>query len=648
MKKIINQYLFVLLAVGALLSSCLQEDYVLDEIMPVEDLQFSITQNPEDPNMVILTSETPNVTPLWTTPSGRSTRVQDTVKIAFAGVYKFVYGVQSGGGYVAADTVELELTTNNFDYIKDPLWVTLSGGVGNSKTWYLDLDAEGVSKGFLGPLYFYGTENGWLLENDGCYGADCWNWNPDYPGNSWLMTAADFGSMTFDLINGPNLTVDHKTLGRQEAGTYLLNTENKTMSTSDAFILHDSGRDGQVVNWGDITVFSLTEDKMQLGVLRDEALSGEGPAMLVYNFVTKDYYDNWVPEDQPDPEPTLPDGWADDVSAIVKTEMKWVLSAETPFNWAGLDGVMLNSWNSPSDYPDWAGFDGSQAAGYADFSLTMNSSDNSIVYVAPDGSESTGTYTLDEKGIYTFDGVAPSFDIVSGGVKFETTADNQLRIMSLVKEDDQLVAMWVGALNPDKPEYQTYLLELQLEEVDRATQIKDILTAQSWKIDSDRTYDVATSWGAEQGPIMFSDFATWAWNPLPSEHYSAGEASVDYGSMTFNTDGTVSVVQRKRVYTFEDPDDGTSVRGGLPEDGDVLSSDTEETLSGTWVLNADDNKLTLSIPMLHPWTCDYAVADWGATSIYRVQNGVLMLQVIRDAALSGESADTMTYVFVPE
>jgi len=37
------------------------------------------------------------------------------------------------------------------------LWTLLSGGVDKEKTWYLDLDAEGVSRYFAGPLYFYGT-----------------------------------------------------------------------------------------------------------------------------------------------------------------------------------------------------------------------------------------------------------------------------------------------------------------------------------------------------------------------------------------------------------------------------------------------------------------------------------------------------------
>jgi hypothetical protein len=81
-----------------------------------------------------------------------------------------------------------------------------------------------------------------------------------------------------------------------------------------------------------------------------------------------------------------------------------------------------------------------------------------VEYVAPDGTTETGTYTLDEKGIYTFDGIAPSFSVI-GWASFGLTADNQLRIMSIEKDADGNVSgMWVGAKDPAKPEYMAYHL----------------------------------------------------------------------------------------------------------------------------------------------------------------------------------------------
>ena len=32
------------------------------------------------------------------------------------------------------------------DFISDELWTLLSGGVGEEKTWYLDLDADALSR----------------------------------------------------------------------------------------------------------------------------------------------------------------------------------------------------------------------------------------------------------------------------------------------------------------------------------------------------------------------------------------------------------------------------------------------------------------------------------------------------------------------
>ncbi len=657
MKKYIYIIFSSLLSILVSLSSCTPDELELGSVVSKDQLKYLITQDENDPNMVILESLTPGLTPQWITPLGRSTRVKDTVKLAFPGEYTFAFGVQSDGGYIQADEEVVSVTTTNFNYIKDPLWELLSGGVGNSKTWYLDLDADGLSRHFAGPLYFYGTDNGWL---GNCYGgedADCWNWNPDYSGNTWLMDAVDFGSMTFDLKGNANVNVEHLSLNGDEVGTYYLDADAKVLQMYDARPLHDAGRDGHVVNWGDLKILSLTEDYMQLAALRDEALSGEGPCLLVYNYISKDYYDNWVPEDVPDPEPELPSNWETDVSSLTNYTIKWKLSPETPFNWANLDGSLMNAWNALSDYPDWTGMTPDVPATYADFSMTMNSQDMTVEMVLPDGSESSGTYTLDEKGIYTFDGVTPAFNICSW-VNLNTTAENQWRILSIEKDPSGVISgMWVGALSTEKPEYACWKLIPQFGnvEVDELTRVTEILTSSTWKLDSGRSYDKATSWGAEQGPVIFSDYATWSWNPMPGEQYAAGEVDIDYGSMTFNADGTVTVQQRRRIYNYTDSESGETLeRHGAPVIGDatspddVLVTDDVQELSGTWSVDVENGKLSMSVGVVHPWTCDYYVLNWGDIDIYRIENGALLLQVMRDADRSGESAMPLTYIFVPE
>lgn len=566
-----------LLSLVLAFTACQPEEFTLGKMFSKEDLNYSITQNPDDPNMIILESLTPGATPLWITPMGRSTRVKDTLKIPFEGYYEFTYGVMSAGGYVQADVYPLTLTTTNLMYVDDPLWTLLSGGVGEEKTWLLDLDADGVSKFFAGPLYFYGTDNGWLEGGDaGCYGDDCWNWNPDWPGNSWLMPAGDYGTMTFDLKGGANISVDHKMLGRVENGTYFLDADAKTLKMTDAGPLHDSGRDGQVVDWGDITVMSLTENTMQLAVLRDEALSGEGPTLLTYNFISKEYADNWVPEDLPDPEPELPAGWEDDISQVVSTEIKWVLSSETPFNWCALDGSFLNNWNLPEDYPEWTGFNASIPPSYANFSLTLNSDDHTAVFVAPDGTTENGTYSLDEKGIYTFEGVKPSFNIVSW-VNLSTTEDNQWRIMQIEKDATGAIeGIWVGAKDPVKPEYMAYHLIPQFSggEEDPLAAWKSALVGKTFIPDVNWFVDWVTS------PPAFNG----GWT-------SADTFGDDYTNNSWIwTADTRAVAEDASLYFFMDGSDikCTKTQAGVSETSTVVIDPEAGTLTfGMELINYD-------------------------------------------------------------
>jgi len=292
-----NKYkiLYPLLGLVMLFSACTPDTYELGSLKTKDELKYTVTPDSKNPNMIILESLTPNATPIWNTPIGRSIRVKDTIVVAFPGTYSIKYSVQSAGGIVEAEPFNLVVTTFDAEYIKDPLWSLLTGGIDKEKTWYLDLNANGKSKFFTGPLFFYGTNDSWESVTDGVkVGGDSWNWSPDYPGNTWLMEAADFGSMTFDLKGGVHVKVNHKTISKLgiQNGSFMLFPKNHTLKMTDAGILHNVGKDGHVKDWGNLKVLSLTADHMQLGALRDAALSGEGACLLVYNFVSKEYYDS--------------------------------------------------------------------------------------------------------------------------------------------------------------------------------------------------------------------------------------------------------------------------------------------------------------------------------------------------------------------
>jgi hypothetical protein len=184
-----------------------------------------------------------------------------------------VYGVESGGGLVQADTTTVTVTTIDKKAVSDPMWIKLSGGLGNSKTWVLDLDANGVSKIFTGPFYFGGTG---------------WEWDPAFKDIGWAgVSAGDYGTMTFDLIGNANFKSNNKMFpDLSGTGKFMLYPATSELATVDAQVLHDKAQGGQVANWNaKMTVKTLTDSTMQLIAKKD------ADNWYIYNYITKQYYD---------------------------------------------------------------------------------------------------------------------------------------------------------------------------------------------------------------------------------------------------------------------------------------------------------------------------------------------------------------------
>ncbi|WP_456867430.1 hypothetical protein [Galbibacter sp. BG1] len=409
MKTIYKISLF-LCFLGMLFTSCEDHEYEMGSKLDISNIDFKIEQDYNTDaggNTVILTSNTPGIIPVWDYGTGKSNRAVDTINFAFAGDYEIKFSAMTDGGVVEAEPVTISVTEDNFNYVQDPLWIMLSGGVGNSKTWVLDLDENGVSKYFVGPQFFYGTDNGWLEDGEawdggdsGCYGEDCWNWSPDWPGNQWLMAAGDYGSMTFSLDGGPYVDVNHlmmPSLG-EENGTYYLDANAHTLTLTNAEMLHNTENDACVDNWASIRIFSLTEDTMQLGVLRKD--NCDGAAMLVFNFISKEYSDNWVPEET---EPEIDEGynpsfesgellnmltggtgsgrvWTIDAAGNpidwIAGGIGWTEDASSSYNWGWNDDWTAIAGNSWIRFDQWNGAQ----------TYTRNQS----------GVETSGTFTIDE------------------------------------------------------------------------------------------------------------------------------------------------------------------------------------------------------------------------------------------------------------
>ena len=265
--------LVAILGSALLFSSCRPDKYELGKLAGKTDLKFTITPSSANPNDIVLTSLTTNAFPKWVTPFGQSIRVKDTVNIPFPGTYKFVYGVESAGGFTEADTTTVVISGLDKNAVNQPMWIKLAGGYGKSKTWVLDLDAAGKSKFFDGPFYFGGTG---------------WEWDPKFSDIGWAgVSAGDYGTMTFDLIGDAHFKSDNKMFPEYSGtGKFMIYTATNELSTVGGQVLHDKAQGGQVANWyAKMQIKTLTDNTMQLIAKKD------ANNWLIYNYITKEYYD---------------------------------------------------------------------------------------------------------------------------------------------------------------------------------------------------------------------------------------------------------------------------------------------------------------------------------------------------------------------
>jgi hypothetical protein len=643
MNKIFRIFTMLL---GALLwYSCTPDEFSLadEDVTPsdlVEGIAFKIEHDPSNPNIVHLVSlMDTKYTPLWDHPQGRSQEHDVTLKIPFAGTYEVKFGVETRGGVVYGEPVTFTVDDLYAEFINDPLWALLSGGVGEEKTWYLDLDQNGLSRYFTGPLYFYGTADSWKTVTDGeTVEGDSWNWKADWPGNKWMMDPANFGSMTFNLKGGANVQVIHNTIPTRgtEAGTYMINVDDHTMRLSDASPLHDPNRDGVVVDWGNIKIMSLTEDYMQLAVLRDPALSGEGACLLVYNFISKDYFDNWTPGEVVEPEPPYNGDPNEDLTTSVSTKKKWTMSLKTPYNWTGLGGNLLNAWTKPEDYQatGWAPYDASLIS---KISLTLDKTGaNAGTYAFTDGSGTpiAGSYTVDDKNNVIFD-KAISF-AVSGWVSLATGAENKLRI---IKTDTDpfgaITALWLGQRSADKDEYMVYCFEPAASgPADPTAAWKSALAGKTFKPDVNWFIDWVNfppdfTGGWTSATTFGNDFTTNSWVWDANVRAVAESASLKF--YLVGSDLKVELTQTKNGAPF------TAI-------GDVVIDPEEKLLNiniplvdyagtaASWLNTKNPKHITGS-----EW--DWHFVSHGGSTLASIDTDGLWLGVIANSTAAGDAKD---------
>ena len=445
MKKI----LFYMAALLIMFAACSPDKYSLGgQDYKASDLvqgeAYTVTPDANNPNIIYLKSLLPdNYLPCWVTPYGTSQSKEVTLNIAFPGEYEVTYGVETRGGIVYGEPYTFSIASFCSDFVSDPMWTMLAGGVGNSKKWFVDLDADGVSRNFYGPVYFKGLDDCWETITEGKdspYGTDVWAWDADWSGVSgwqWSSVAQDFGYMEFDLKGGPNVHVVMNEIGKDLTGTYMLDTDNHTISFANgAELLHESVNDGAVQSWsGELRLLSLTDDAMQVAVIRKS-----DPCILCINFISEDYYNNWDPNagKSSDVAPELGDDWRTDVSEFFKdgnTYRNFRLKFTDESNAVdicALDGTAEGS--------------GAQAASDegSEYKLDLNFYEGTYTATNAEGDEVTGALSLEDGGFMKFSNGLPESSVGANGAYFTTNEDNTLRILSYTIDGGEMTDIWLG------------------------------------------------------------------------------------------------------------------------------------------------------------------------------------------------------------
>ena len=378
--------------------------------------------------------------------SGTSTTSTYQVGIAFDGDYYVRMGVQTRGGLVFSDRALFHIDAMNPNLISDAAWTMLTGGVGHSKQWVLDLDAAGTSLKFGGPKWFYTSGMSWdsfhniagenYLDSDQwdpstaidpTYASE-WYWGADWAGNGWICGAADYGVMTFDLINGANVDVNGT------KGSFNMDVASHTISFTGVIPLSPGQSDaiiGQRPD-GNYKIIYLTDNAMQ--IMFDGGSNDNTP--FTFNYISKEFKDSYV-------APvittiTLPEGWKSYVQPFNQNTTTYKFDEDSPFGWFTLAGEEISR----------SGFAGDPDITDAEFEL--NSKTKTFKITDIQGNVTEGTYTLSDDGVFTLSQM-PSFCISTNkNIKFAST-NNQLQVISYEVSDrtGDLTDLWLGSRQYD-------------------------------------------------------------------------------------------------------------------------------------------------------------------------------------------------------
>jgi hypothetical protein len=471
--------MFALIFAVVLVSSCKKDDPDPDPVdhTPVLGTDFTFTVNENTVNFT--TTLSGNV---WVKNinSGVTTNFTDgacSVFIPLAADYPFTCNVLVDGVEYASAEFNVKIDNDDVSYLNEGLWKHLSGGAGNTKTWRMDMNSDGVCVYFDGPLYYSGAENdpywAWDVyelpyDLNGTLMETYFNWSPSYPDNTWIMAAQDYGTITF---SGNDLIAVTNKFGVEETGSFTFDTTTMKLDLTTVTLPTDTSRinEGQVVEWGKIRVFSLTDSSMQLGLKRvyegfnDDGSQKESKWTLVYNFVCNDY-DYPMPEQFTYEETVNTSFTKDDLVGTWKygeVPMGWIAWEKNGDQGTHFPAHLYEKWYTTADVVTTLS---SWGATFADSLFTANST-KEYVFNA-DGSCSLNgednTFTVTD-GVISFGNALTGDEF--NGVWINLVGDLKVIEFDKMGPETDLVntppfpGIWIGEQNDGKTEYRAVHLE---------------------------------------------------------------------------------------------------------------------------------------------------------------------------------------------
>lgn len=161
-------------------------------------------------------------------------------------------------------------------------------------TWYIDLNADGESLKFDGPLYYYGVDDSWatVMNNEPYVGGDHWSWCAVYKEQTSMGEAADYGYMK--LNEDGTMTVHRRVKDAagvvsysDEDGTFTIDEVNKTITLSVDILGFGTFNGLTLDAKTNLKILSLTDEMAQIAVLRDPVLAKDNACLLSYNYISQ-------------------------------------------------------------------------------------------------------------------------------------------------------------------------------------------------------------------------------------------------------------------------------------------------------------------------------------------------------------------------